>query len=51
MDEIIKKLNEFRDQRNWKQFHQPKNLAMSIMIENTQRCVVYSSIRPMPGYT
>jgi NTP pyrophosphatase (non-canonical NTP hydrolase) len=33
MDEIIKKLNEFRDQRNWKQFHQPKNLAMSIMIE------------------
>jgi len=33
MDEIIKRLNKFTDERNWKQFHQPKNLAMSIMIE------------------
>ncbi|MGS0971682.1 MAG: nucleotide pyrophosphohydrolase [Candidatus Izemoplasmataceae bacterium] len=33
MDDIIKKLHEFRNERNWKQFHQPKNLAMSIMIE------------------
>jgi len=33
MEDIIKKLLQFRDERNWKQFHQPKNLAVSIMIE------------------
>lgn len=33
MDDIIKQLNDFTNSRNWKQFHKPKNLAMSIMIE------------------
>lgn len=33
MDAIIKELINFRDERNWKQFHEPKNLAKSIMIE------------------
>jgi NTP pyrophosphatase (non-canonical NTP hydrolase) len=26
-------VNEFRDQRDWEQFHTPKNLSMSIAIE------------------
>ena len=26
-DEIIEKIIEFRDERDWKQFHNPKNLA------------------------
>lgn len=29
----IKKILEFRDERNWKQFHTPKNLAVSISVE------------------
>lgn len=33
MKEVIKKLIEFRDERNWKQFHTPENLAKSIVIE------------------
>lgn len=33
MDEIIQKLIKFRDERNWKQFHTPENLAKSIVIE------------------
>ncbi|MHB8066210.1 MAG: nucleotide pyrophosphohydrolase [Ruminiclostridium sp.] len=33
MDELIKKILIFRDQRNWKQFHTPENLAKSISIE------------------
>ena len=32
-DEIIKKIIAFRDERNWKQFHTPENLAKSISIE------------------
>lgn len=31
--EIIKKLIEFRDERDWKQFHDSKNLATAISIE------------------
>ncbi len=33
MEEIIKKLEEFVEKRNWRQFHSPKNLAISIAIE------------------
>jgi len=34
MDEIIKKLIEFRDERDWKQFHNPKDLALALSIES-----------------
>lgn len=33
MKDIIEKLVKFRDERNWKQFHSPDNLAKSIVIE------------------
>lgn len=33
MDEIIKALVKFRDERDWEQFHDPKNLALAISIE------------------
>ena len=33
LDEIIKALVEFRDARDWKQFHDSKNLAIALSIE------------------
>ena len=33
MDHLLQKLIEFRDQRNWKQFHNPKDLAISLVLE------------------
>ena len=33
MDDILKKIRNFRDERDWMQFHDPKNLAVSIAIE------------------
>ncbi|SRR6266851_5116024 len=33
MDEVISRIRQFRDERDWKQFHDPKNLATSIAIE------------------
>jgi NTP pyrophosphatase (non-canonical NTP hydrolase) len=30
---LINKINKFRDERNWRQFHNPKDLAISISIE------------------
>jgi len=33
LENLIKKIIAFRDERNWKQFHNPKDLAVSISIE------------------
>ena len=32
-EEIINALLKFRDERNWKQFHNPKDLALAINVE------------------
>ena len=36
MDEIINKLIKFQEQRDWKKFHTPENLAKSISIESAE---------------
>lgn len=33
MKEIITRLRKFRDERNWKQFHTPENIANGVIIE------------------
>jgi dCTP diphosphatase len=33
MNEILQKIRKFRDERDWMKFHDPKNLAVSIVIE------------------
>ncbi len=33
MNELIKKLRAFVEERNWAQFHSPKNLAMALSVE------------------
>lgn len=30
---LINTINDFRDERNWRQYHNPKDLAISISIE------------------
>lgn len=33
MEDLIQKILQFRDERDWKQFHTPENLAKSIVLE------------------
>lgn len=33
---ITKKIIAFRDKRDWKQFHKPKDLAISLVLESTE---------------
>ena len=33
LEELIKKIRKFRDDRDWNQFHIPKNLAEEIIVE------------------
>ncbi|MGG4559109.1 nucleotide pyrophosphohydrolase [Bacillus toyonensis] len=34
--ELTNKVIQFRDDRNWKQFHNPKDLALSISLESSE---------------
>ncbi|MDQ7840851.1 MAG: nucleotide pyrophosphohydrolase [bacterium] len=33
MEELIRKLREFAAERDWEQFHSPKNLSMALAVE------------------
>lgn len=39
--DTIKKILEFRDRRDWKQFHNPKDLAISISLEAAELLEVF----------
>jgi NTP pyrophosphatase (non-canonical NTP hydrolase) len=41
LKEIRQKLIEFRDLRNWNQFHDPKNLAEAISIEASELLEIF----------
>ena len=34
MDEVLDRIRKFRDERDWLQFHNPKDLAISVSIES-----------------
>ena len=36
LEEITKAILKFRDARNWKQFHTPKDIALSLLIEASE---------------
>ena len=36
MNEVIQRVLQFRDSRNWSQFHTPENLSKSIVIEASE---------------
>lgn len=54
MDKLEKKINDFRDERDWRQFHNEKDLAISISLEasellelfqwNTSEETIYNNI-------
>ncbi len=39
--ELTKKIVNFRDERNWKQFHNPKDLAISVSLEAAELLEVF----------
>lgn len=40
-DETAKMVTDFRDERDWKQFHNPKDLAISISLEAAELLEVF----------
>ena len=41
MKEAIDKLRQFRDERDWKKFHNPKDLALALSIESSELLEVF----------
>lgn len=41
LDKLTERIVEFRDERDWRQFHLPKNLATSISIEAAELLEVF----------
>lgn len=39
--EVYNKIMQFRDERNWKQFHNPKDLAISINLEAAELLEIF----------
>ncbi len=35
-ENLAKRIIKFRDDRNWKQFHNPKDMAISLVLESTE---------------
>ena len=40
-DDTVKMILQFRDERNWKQFHNPKDLAISISLEAAELLEIF----------
>ena len=40
-DETIRRVLQFRDDRNWRQFHTPKDLAISLCLESAELLEVF----------
>lgn len=36
LEDLIKEIIEFRNERNWKQFHNPKDVALSLSLEASE---------------
>jgi NTP pyrophosphatase (non-canonical NTP hydrolase) len=36
ISEVVKRVTDFRDERGWKKFHSPRNLATSIVLEASE---------------
>ena len=43
---IMEKINQFRDERNWRQYHNEKDLAISIALEASELLEIYQWVQP-----
>lgn len=46
MDELMSKINQFREERDWRQYHNEKDLAISISLEAAELLELFQWISP-----
>lgn len=47
--ETMKKINQFRDERNWRPYHNEKDLALSLSLEASELLEIYQWKTPEEG--
>lgn len=40
-DDLVRKIRSFVDERDWEQFHSPKNLAMALIVEASELVEIF----------
>jgi NTP pyrophosphatase (non-canonical NTP hydrolase) len=46
IQDIQKQLSDFADERDWDQFHNPKNLAMALSVEASELIEIFQWLTP-----
>ena len=46
IENIQKQLSDFADERDWDQFHNPKNLAMALSVEASELVEIFQWLTP-----
>jgi NTP pyrophosphatase (non-canonical NTP hydrolase) len=46
IEDIQKQLSDFADERDWDQFHNPKNLAMALSVEASELVEIFQWLTP-----
>ncbi|WP_302373522.1 nucleotide pyrophosphohydrolase [Enterococcus asini] len=49
MSSSMEKINQFRDERNWRPFHNEKDLALSLSLEASELLEIYQWKTPEEG--
>ncbi|MHC0551877.1 nucleotide pyrophosphohydrolase [Salinicoccus sp. CNSTN-B1] len=49
MDELIEEINKFRDERDWRKYHNPKDLALSLSLEASELLENFQWMSPEKG--
>ena len=50
MLKAIEKVLKFRDERNWKKYHNPKDLAVSIVLEASELLEIFQWVKEEDSY-
>ncbi len=50
MQELIRKIKEFREARDWDQYHSPKNLVLALMVETAELAEHFQWLSPKESF-
>ena len=50
LENLLNLIEKFRDDRNWQQFHSPKNLAMALSVECSELLEVFQWMTPAQSF-
>lgn len=46
IDDLTQKLRDFAQERDWEQFHTPKNVAMALVVETSELLEIFQWLTP-----